>query len=235
MMNRFAVALFSLLAVCAQAVSAATESTDPRQLDFDVFLDDRPIGYQRFALVPVRDGLRIETRAEFEVRILGFTAFEYLHSNVEQWRGGCLDSIESSTDSNGEIYRVSGRADDRGFRVAGNSDERRLQGCVVSFAYWDKTRLLGREQLLNPQTGEHVAVEIASVGTRPLRLGGRELEVEQYALRGKGIDIVLSYATGSGEWIALESRLDGGRVLRYLRSGSGRTSLTEDPVLSSPS
>jgi hypothetical protein len=74
-----------------------------------------------------------------------------------------------------------------------------------------------------------VAVEIASVGTRPLRLGGRELEVEQYALRGKGIDIVLSYATGSGEWIALESRLDGGRVLRYLRSVGGPASPTAAP------
>ena len=226
MMNRFATALLSLLAACAQPVSAAAQAPDPRQLDFDVFLDDRPIGYQRFALVPIGDGLRIETRAEFAVKVLGFTAFEYLHRNVEQWRGGCLHSIESSTDSNGQLYRVSGRSDDGGFRVAGNSDERRLQGCVASFAYWDKSSLLGRQQLLNPQTGEHVAVEIASVGTRPLRLGGREFKVEQYAMRGKDIDIVLSYAAGSGEWLALESRLDGGRVLRYLRSGGDAAAST---------
>jgi hypothetical protein len=53
---------------------------------------------------------------------------------------------------------------------------------------------------------------------RPLRLGEREYKVEQYSMRGKDIDIVLSYAAGSGEWLALDSRLDGGRVLRYRRS-----------------
>jgi hypothetical protein len=219
-------ALLSVLIGCAQHVSAVADAADARQLDFDVFLDDRPIGYQRFALLPVGDGLRIETRAEFEVKVLGFTAFEYFHRNVEQWSGRCLQSIESSTDSNGEVFRVSGRVDDDGFRVAGESDEQRLQGCVASFAYWDKSQLLGREQLLNPQTGEHVAVEVVPVGKRPLRLGEREYEVEQYALRGKDIDIVLSYAAGSGEWLALESRLDSGRALRYLRSDGDRGSLT---------
>jgi hypothetical protein len=220
-MGTRAAALLSILIGCGQGVSAVADAAVARQLDFDVFLDDRPIGYQRFALVPVGDGLRIETRAEFEVKVLGFTAFEYFHRNVEQWRGRCLQSIESSTDSNGEVFRVSGRVDDDGFRVAGDSDEQRLRGCVASFAYWDKSQLLGREQLLNPQTGEHVAVEVVPVGKRPLRLGEHEYEAEQYALRGKDIDIVLTYASRSGEWLALESRLDGGRVLRYLRSGGG--------------
>ena len=37
-------------------------------------------------------------------------------------------------------------------------------------------------------------------------------------MAGKGIDITLAYATGSDEWVALDSRLDGGRTLRYRRS-----------------
>lgn len=217
-MRTRAAVLLSIFVGSMQYVPAVADTMEARQLDFDVFLDDRPIGYQRFALLPVGDSLQIETRAEFAVKFLGITAFEYFHQNVEKWRGRCLQSIESDTDSNGKTFRVSGRADDDGFRVAGESDGQRLQGCVASFAYWDRTQLLGRNQLLNPQTGEHVAVEVVPVGQRPLRLGEREYKVEQYSLRGKDIDIVLSYAAGSGEWLALDSRLDGGRVLRYRRS-----------------
>jgi hypothetical protein len=211
-------ALLVTYLICAPNALASAEATTARQLDFDVFLDERPIGYQRFALVPLANGVRVETQAEFAVKILGITAFEYAHRNVEQWRGRCLQSIESSTDSNGTRYRVSGRAQGDGFLLAGDDQQRRLAQCVGTFAYWDRTQLLGRDRLLNSQTGDHVAVEVLPAGTRALRLGGREFQVEQYKLRGQDIDIMLSYAVGSGEWLALDSRLEGGRVLRYRRS-----------------
>ncbi len=43
---------------------------------------------------------RVESRAKFAVKLLGITAFAYDHSNVENWRDGCLQAIESRTDSN---------------------------------------------------------------------------------------------------------------------------------------
>ena len=211
------------LLVFAQCAFAEPGTDTPRQLEFEVFLDDRPIGYQRFALAPAADGIRVESRAEFAVKVLGITAFEYAHRNVEKWRGRCLHSIESSTNSNGTSYRVSGRAGADGFVLAGDEGQRRLAECVGTFAYWDKTQLLGRERLLNPQTGDHQAVEVRRIGTSELRLGGREVNVEQFELRGEGIDVVLSYATDSGEWLALDSQVTGNRVLRYRRSMGPRS------------
>jgi hypothetical protein len=42
--------------------------------------------------------------------------------------------------------------------------------------------------------------------------------VERYVLKGQGLDITLAYAVDGGDWVALDSRLDGGRTLRYRRS-----------------
>lgn len=207
----------SLCVVPAESV-VASAGDGARKLSFDVFLDDRAIGFHGFELVPAGDGVRIETRAEFEVKLLLITAFEYDHRNTELWRDGCLQSIDARTDSNGKQYSVRGQARDDAFVVATSQGERRLGDCVATFAYWDRELLLQRRQLLNSQTGEYVPVRIDSLGRDRIRIGGREVPVERYSLKGGELDIILAYAAGSGEWVALDSRLDGGRTLRYRRN-----------------
>jgi hypothetical protein len=215
------IALFAVtasLALVPATPVAASVGDGARKLTFDVFLDERAIGYQRFALTPAGEGTRIETQAEFEVKLLRITAFAYDHRNTELWRGGCLQSIDSRTDSNGKKFTVKGRAGDTGFVVTTNEGERRHGNCVASFAYWDRDVLLKRQQLLNSQTGEYLPVRIDSLGADRVRIGGRDVAVERYALKGQGLDITLAYAVVGGEWVALDSRLDGGRTLRYRRS-----------------
>ncbi len=210
--------LSAALAVVPAESAVASGGDGARKLSFDVFLDDRAIGNHGFELAPAGDGVRVETRAGFEVRLLLITAFEYDHRNTELWRDGCLQSIDARTDSNGKQYSVRGEARDDAFVVATTEGERRLGDCVASFAYWDKELLLQRRELLNSQTGEYVSVRIDPLGRDRIRIGGRDVPVERYALKGKELDIILAYAAGSGEWVALDSRLENGRTLRYRRS-----------------
>lgn len=207
----------SLIAMLA-APAHATIEEGVRKLSFDVFLDDRPIGYQRFSVTPDGGGTRIETQAKFEVKFLRITAFAYDHRNTELWRGGCLRAIDARTDSNGKKSTVNGQVQGAAFVLATKEGRRTLDECVATFAYWDKDVLLRRQVLLNSQTGEYVPVQIAPLGSGTKRIGGRDLPVERYVMKGQGIDITLAYAAGSDEWVALDSRLDGGRMLRYRRS-----------------
>jgi hypothetical protein len=224
---QFDLSLKSFLAVSALMASLAIAPASPvnasvgdgvRKLSFDVFLDDRAIGYQRFELTSVGDGTRIQTQAEFEVKLLMITAFAYDHRNTELWRDGCLQTIDSQTDANGKKYTVSGRARGSEFVVSTDGGERTLDDCVATFAYWDKDVLLQRPRLLNSQTGEYVPVRIDALGPDRVRIGGRDVAVERYALRGQGLDITLAYSVGRGDWVALDSRLEGGRTLSYRRS-----------------
>lgn len=217
--------LVAIALACTLASPALASSPAARQLSFDVFLDERPIGHQHFALRPTRDGLQVEIQAAFEVKVLRITAFEYDHTNVERWRDGCLQSIEARTNSNGTPYRVAGSALARGFVVSSNSGEQRLMECVGSFSYWDKAHLLQRTRLLNSQTGEYLAVVVRPLGAGSLKLGDRELAVERYSLRGKDLEITLAYTVDSGEWVALDSKLSSGRMLQYRRNAAEMSEL----------
>lgn len=214
------------------ALAAAIPETE-RELRFDVFLDDRPIGYQRFALQPSADGLQVDVRAAFEFTLLRLKTITYDHRNVERWRGGCLESIESTTRQNGKPDHVSGRAEPDGFAVASRLGRQRIDECVGTFAYWDKREILKRRKLLNSQTGEYVAVETRSLGRGTLALGAREIPVERYVIEGDDLEITLAYALGSDEWLALESPLFGGWTLRYRRSADSLPGRPAEPVVPS--
>lgn len=197
--------------------SAHAEESPTRRLRFEVFLDERPIGEQVFELAGAADDLSVDTRARFELTLLGIKALDYVHRNRERWRAGCLDSIESETTQNGKPYRVRGRSGEDGFAVEGEKGRALLDGCIGTFSYWDKRALLARRRLLNSQTGEHLPVEIRAVGGDRLRIGARDVEVDRYEIRGKDLEIDLAYAREGGEWVALDSPLFMGRTLRYRR------------------
>jgi hypothetical protein len=136
---------------------------------------------------------------------------------------GCPRFVLASTGDGMRIetraeFAVSVRARGDNFVVGTNGGERRLGGCVASFAYRDSKLLTQRREPLNSQTGEYVPVQIDSLGRDRIRIGEREVPVERYSIKGKELDITLAYDLGSGEWMALDSRIEGGRTLRYRRN-----------------
>lgn len=212
------------LAACATglvalgvALPAIAEPAPPKTWNFEVYLDEREIGFHRFDLRDAGEGLRMESTARFEVRFIVVTAFEYDHSNTELWQDGCLERIEARTNSNGKRFSVSGETRGDGFVLATGSGTTRVDECVGSFAYWDR-RLLERSRLLNSQTGEYLEVDLDPLPGGSMKIGDREIQVNRYQLSARGMDIRLAYAADSGEWVALDSIVAGGRTLRYRRS-----------------
>jgi hypothetical protein len=177
---------------------ALAAEASPRTWDFRVLLDGREIGRHTFTREGEAGDARVVSEARFDVRFLFVTAYRYEHRAEERWRDGCLVSLEARTDDNGKRKDV---------RV-------RPPGCTLSFAYWDPA-ILGAERLLNAQTGEIVPVRSTALGVEPLPVRGAATAARRHRLTGPGLSIDLWYA--QGEWVALESVLEGGRRLRYER------------------
>lgn len=180
---------------------------------FRVYLDDREIGYHDFYLQRSGDLRVLRSEANFEYRLLYVPLFRYAHENTETWSGDCLRSIESRTDSNGEPYRVDGRAEPGYFQVDASAGAAKLPECVMSFAYWNPA-FLGQGWLLNTQNGEFLEVEISAPVAEPLTVRGEPQPSYRYRLEAGELRLDLWYSTRN-EWLALESEVRGGRKLRY--------------------
>lgn len=215
-MRTFRSATCSLMAFAACVLLAApSPATEHDEWRFRVLLDGSPIGTQTFRRQREGSLERISIEAAMDVKIFFVTAYSYRHRNEEVWEGNCLKSMDSTTDDNGEAFRVQAAATPEGFVVETGKGRQRLDGCVDSFAYWNPQELKA-SNLLNSQTGEYVAVRLLDLGQEPVRFRGKPTPARRIALTGDKLRIDLWY-TDSDDWIALESTTTSGRKLYYER------------------
>ena len=206
--------LLSVLLSASALVLAADKSADSYSLDFDVYLDNAPIGFHRFSIENGEDGrLTVSSEAKFDVKFLFITAFRYHHENAERWSNGCLVQIDAETDSNGKETVVSGERTESGFAVKTGESVRQLPGCVMTFAYWNPD-FLREDRLLNPQTGEYLDVEVEKRAEQTVKIGGRDVLAVPYDIRARGMELTVWYSPDK-QWLALESLAKGGRTIRY--------------------
>ena len=198
----------------AGAVADNAGSEPGREWRFKVYLNDREIGYHSFRLADQGDEQHLTSEARFKVKILFFNAYRYEHVNSERWEGNCLERIEAATDVNGDAYSVLGSQVGDRFEVSTAQGNDTLKGCVKTFAYWNP-EFLESSRLLNSQTGEYIDVDVAIVSeAETLNVKGQSVEATRYRLVAEGLEIDLWYSTNQ-EWLALESKLEKGRKLRY--------------------
>lgn len=193
----------------------AWANTESANLRFKVFLDQDPIGEHSFDIRALGEDAQVSSRASFDINFWIFTAYRYRHESRETWRDGCLQTIDATTDDNGKDYRVRGEESGEALALSANGESRRLPGCIMTFAYWDRD-FLEQESLLNPQTGELVPVRVQPQGTDSIRFGSEEVAAARYKLSTDELDLILWYSDEHG-WIGLESDTGKGKTLRYQR------------------
>ena len=201
---------YSFTALLPATAYASTE----QEWNFRVYLDDTPIGYHDFSVRHAAGYQTMRTHARFDVTFLKIPLFRYRHQNTEQWSNRCLESIASSTNQNGELFRVKGSTTDKGFRVSVNDEDATFPSCISTFAYWDKS-FLEHTRLLNSQTGEYMEVDVDALGKQPVMVGNTSVPADRYRLTADDMDIELWYSS-DGEWLGLQSPTSKGRLLRYV-------------------
>jgi hypothetical protein len=202
-----------LLAVAVSAAPGGSPAAEPEVADtvrewrFRVTLDGSEIGEHTFRVREDPSRIEVESRASFDVKLLGFSLYRYEHRATERWRDGCLESLDASTDDNGTTQTVQGTLTPEGFRVArsgGTTDV--LPACTMTFAYWNPA-MRAQSRLLNPQTGEYLDVAIEEAGEGS--------DARLFQIRGKELEIALQYSTDGDRWLSLDSRTSRGGELSY--------------------
>jgi hypothetical protein len=214
-MNRVATRALALLWLCIAIMPLQLSASTSNEWRFEVFLDDKPIGFHNFHLSTSGDTRKLRGEARFSVKLLGFTVYDYIHENLELWQHDCLQQIEASTDDNGKELFVRGSRNGEQLLLESHAGSSGMYGCVMSFAYWNP-QILSQQQLLNPQTGEYLEVHVEPLGEKTLQLQGREVPSLHYRLRTEENEIELWYSTNR-DWLALSSTTSGGRQLHYRR------------------
>jgi len=186
-----------------------------QQWRFAVFLDDEPIGTHDFVLAPAADGNRsLRSDADFRVRLLGVPVYRYRHLAQEHWRGSCLQSLDARTEDGSERTRVQLRTDERGgLQLETPQGVARVDGCIMSFAYWNPA-LRQQAELLNAQTGAMERVQWQRMESAPIAERGVQVAAVRWRLTGTAQPLDVWW-TEDCRWLGLDATVRGGRRLSY--------------------
>lgn len=180
---------------------------------FNVTLDGKPFGNHIFKLSTDGQQKILVSDANFKYKILGITAYRYVHKAEELWQGDCLQTVNANTNDNGEEKKVAGQQTDNGFVLTQLKKSSPLAGCVMSFAYWNPN-ILAQTQLLNPQTGDYLESHVKYIGEENLVVRGENVQVKHHVIETIKFKIDLWYDK-KDEWVALQSTTPDGHKVAY--------------------
>ena len=209
--------LTGILLMLFVQLSGAVESVD-KHLDFKVFLNDREVGSHSFVLQQQGEYLLVSSTMSLDFTVLMIKKIKYRHQANEVWQGGCLISLKSQTEKQGENFRVNAITDGNGLVVENREGSETIQGCARGFAYWNPLLLEGN-YLLNAESGQYLPVEITSSVSA-------QDNITHMLIAGPKADVRLQY-DDAGNWLSLESKLQIGGLLRYQRITSNPLSTGE--------
>ena len=194
--------------------AAAAQSLPPAgDWSFRALLDGKPIGQHRFSITAQGDERTVHSVADFAVKFLGLTVYRYHHDDREQWRGDCLTALTATTNDGGKHSSARTEPEAGGLEVIAGDTTQSLQGCVMSYAYWNPA-IRTQTRLLNAQTGQYEAVRIQRIGAGSIDVRGQPVAATRWRISGPPHPIDVWYAA-QGEWVGLDSTVAGGRTLSY--------------------
>jgi hypothetical protein len=200
--------IVSFLLATSQVVTAELEGASSRFLDFDVFLNDREVGQHQFELLQRGESTEVSSTMALDFKVFKIKRVKYLHQANEIWQSGCLVSLQSQTDKQGNAFAIEASTYEAGLVVQRPKETETLTGCVRGFAYWNPQWLQG-DNLLNAETGINVPVVISS------QISEKD-SITHIKIASAKFDIDLQY-DAAGEWLSLETELLIGGILRYQR------------------
>jgi hypothetical protein len=196
------------------AIAGTAQASKSDRYNFRVYLDDEPIGTHKVQLTQQKQQQTVDIKANFTVKALFLNIFRYNHSNSETWNGRCLQAIDARTRVNGENQFVKSKAGGKPLKLETHEGEKTVEGCIRTFAYWDKELLKSSRQLLNTQTGEVVPTSLQPRGVEEIEVADKRIKAKRYTLSA-GKDTIDLWYSMNNRWIALESVTRIGKKLRY--------------------
>jgi hypothetical protein len=191
-----------------------SNSTYAEEWKFDAVLNDKVIGQHTF----IYENEKTISNANFKFEYL-FMDFIYQHKSTETWQEGCLKTISSKTDDDGDLYEVSGHIGTDRFLVTTNNKTSELPSCVMTFAYGNP-KILEQKKLMNSQSGEYLDVDIQFIREENHIVKGEDILTDLWRIEANIDDgdlLIHLWYDKNMNWVSLKSQTPIGDMLYKLK------------------
>ena len=196
------------------ALLGAPRAAAADRLAFAVFRDGVRVGEHVMSFSGAAEDVAVRTEVSLLVKLGPVPVYRYTHRALERWRGGRFSTLETTTNGNGRVQKVSARREGDAVTIDAAGGRIRAPAQASPLTHWKADALSG--PLFNPQEGKLLRLTARRVGAERIKLANGELiAATRWSLRGESqID---NWYDQGGAWAALRGRLPDGSTMEYRR------------------
>lgn len=173
----------------------------PSRLAFQVFRNGTKVGEHQMTFSGDDAARTVVTDVDMVVKIGPVPVYKYRHDATERWAGGRFVSLDATTNGNGKIQKTSARAMPGVVQITGPKGVVRGPADAVPLSHWNQASF--GKPLFNQQEAKMLKVTCTRVKAGHWQIRG-EAEIDDFY-------------DGSGNWLALQGKLEDGSKMEYRR------------------
>jgi Domain of unknown function (DUF6134) len=210
----------AVLCATALAVGSTANAATPLQLTYRVTHSTfGNIGTYSNTIEPSAGGATtVQTRAHFEVKMLGVTLHREDAKRTERWQGNRLISFSGVTSNGSETTVVRGEARGNSFVINSPRGTVTAPATVHPANPWS-ANFLSSNTMMRPDSGRLENVRVSGGGETVLSIDGRPVRARKYEVSGDARYVV--WIDGQGVPVQFTADDDGGKVTFTLISCTG--------------
>jgi hypothetical protein len=210
-------------ALVASTAVAETPAQFVYRVSHSIFGD---IGSYSNTVEPSRDGITVQTRAHFEVSMLGVRMYREDAARTERWQGNRLVSFHGVTDKGDGPVEVKGEARGNGFVISSSQGTITAPASVHPANPWS-ANFLGSNTMMRPDSGRVEQVRIGSGQETTVQIDGATIPAVKFEVDGSTKYTV--WLDGRGVPVKFVADDDTGKVTfilaRCISCGPGLTQM----------
>ena len=217
-MARLIFALF-LLATSSTAALASDDFPYGSSLSFAAIRNGQTIGHHRLTFQKNGDQLTVSTAIDLAVKIMGVTAYRYMHRAQEVWSADTSQGLTAQTDDDGKKYAIQIRRDGAALTVERNARLRdgpvrtTLPPQLLPSTHWN-VRQIRQSALVNTQTGTEARIQVSVLGRETIRTANASIDSTHYRYSG---DLVMDqWFDDTGRWVKTSFMASDGSTIEYV-------------------
>lgn len=175
-----AIAIVAVLAGIAEPATAETPAQFIYRVSHAVFGD---IGTYTNTIEPTRDGVTVQTRAHFEVKMLGVRMYREDAERTERWQGNRLVSFRGTTDKGDGPAEVKGEARGNNFVITSAQGTVTAPASVHPANPWS-ANFLRSSTMMRPDSGKLEQVRIGGGQETAVKIDGATVPAVKYEVDG---------------------------------------------------
>ena len=147
---------------------------DLNKIEFDIYRNNKLIGYHIFSFSNNDDLLEVKSEIKFKIKKLGVVLYDYQVTGTEVYKDGVLIKFNSKTNQNGKSKYVNIKSENDELVVDGSSHKGKVPANYLIGTWWNHSLVKAPAQI-SAVSGRIIKQKVKFIGKETINFDGKEI------------------------------------------------------------